>query len=433
MSYVDIPRPPHHPLLGHLPRWLGKRNAERILDTLLEYGEQCGPLARIPLGPARVLLVSDPEPIAQLLSAEEANVKGWPYRLTRVVLDNVLLLNGEAWARHRNLYRRALRGADVMRAGDAALEAFVPRTLARVKEIDLYDAVRELTADCVMQLLCSTRFPKHLDADRARVQYELAAVGIDLQCQPWAYFSPQRWTAMRRSVETMRAFFLEQVERGGEGSDVLGGFRALAASGDIEDDPRALRDGLVNLFFTAHDVLTSSAAFFLYLLAKHPAVQDEIRAALPKTDDDLDSIEPLACALRESLRLYPGYPLFSRRTRAPLRLGRFDVPAGTDVIVSPWVLHRLERHWPDARGFHPERWRARERKIGPGPRGAYMPFGGGHRSCIAFALAFPLIELIAARVLRTFRLRAPPDHEPDIVYWGSASSANGLPASIDRV
>lgn len=424
-TYASIPRPPHHPILGHFPEWLGKARAQKVLDTLLSYAEACGGLARVPLGPARMLLLSDPEPIAEVLNADEANFKGWPYRLTRVVLDNVLLLNGEEWTRNRSIYRRALRPADVTHAGDAALEPFV-RELRRETSVDLGEAVSRLAADCVTELLVSARYARELEPDRARVQYELAAVGIDLQCQPWAYFSPERWLAMRRSVDAMRAFFAARVDerlaRPEPRSDVLAGFLEVAGRGEYGSDVSSLRDGLVNFFFTAHDVLTASTSFCLWMLASHPDVQERVRRREP---------DALACAVRESLRLYPGYPLFSRRTQAPMTIAGHRVPAGTDVLVSPWVLHRLERHWPDAERFRPERWEGQTHKpVGPGPRGAYMPFGGGHRSCIAFALALPLIAQIAERVLTEVRLEAKPGHEPDIVYWGSASSANGLPVRV---
>lgn len=425
-SFASIPRPRHHAVLGHFHEWLGKDNAHKVLETLLAYAERCGGLARIPLGPARMLLLSDPEPIAALLTAGQANVKGWPYVLTRVVLDNVLLLNGEAWAESRAVYRRALRAADAARAAEAALEDFLPRLVPGAR-LELGAAVQELVADCVAELLCSTRYRRELEPHRARVQYELAAVGIDLQCQPWAYFSPERWIEMRRSVTKMRAFFSEHVDArlaagpaGREPRDVLSGFLLEADRGEYPRERDALTAGLVNFFFTAHDVLASSVSWCLWLLAEHGDVQDRVR----RREEGA-----LARAVRESLRLHPGYPLFSRRTQAPVELAGYEVPAGTDVIVSPWVMHRLERHWPGARRFDPSRWSELE-PVRPGPQGAYMPFGGGYRSCIAFALALPLLERLVERILVHARLEASAGHEPDIVYWGSTSSANGLPVTV---
>ncbi|MCB9664553.1 MAG: cytochrome P450 [Alphaproteobacteria bacterium] len=428
LGWSRVPRPPHHPVLGHFPDWMGTARARKVLDTVLGYAETCGGLARVPLGPASLLVLSDPEPIATLLQAESANVKGWPYRLTRVVLDNVLLLNGDDWARARVQYRRALRGVDAMGAVDAALEPFLGH-LRTADAVDLGPAVSQLAADAVCALLVSDRYDPALEPHRARVQHELAAVGIDLQCQPWAYLSPARWVALRRSVTAMRAWFMAHVRRRqadpGAHDDVLAGFAAAAGEGHGSAAPEALRDGLVNVFFTAHDVLTAATSWCLWLLARHPETQAAIRRGEP---------DALACAVRESLRLYPGYPLFSRRTQAPLELDGHLVPAGVDVIVSPWVVHRLARHWPDPLAFRPERWAGRtEQPVGPGPRGAYLPFGGGHRSCIAFAMALPMLTRVVERVVAEVELEAQPGHEPDVVYWGSASSANGLPVRVRTV
>ena len=423
LGFDAIPRPTRHAVFGHLHEWVGKGNAQKVLETLLDYAERCGPVARIPLGPANLVLLSDPDPIRELLAAEQANVKGWPYVLTRVVLDNVLLLNGEPWASARGAYRAALKGADAERACDAGLARHLGSLVSGAR-IDAGEWVQALVADVVCELLCGASWDRALEPHRARVQYELAAVGIDMQCQPWAYLSPARWVAMRRSVAVMRAFFLAHVEArlesGEDRDDVLGGFLRAADEGAYPREPNALRDGLVNFFFTAHDVVSASASFCLWLLATHPDAQ---RAA--RDDDDA-----LGRAVRESLRLFPGYPLFSRRTKGEVEVGGYRVPVGTDVIVSPFVLHRLERHWPDPSRFDPDRFRGALEPVRPGPRGAYMPFGGGYRSCIAFALAFPLLERIVRRVIRHAELRADARHVPDIVYWGSTSSANGLPIRV---
>ena len=425
-AFDEIPRPAHHPVLGHLPEWVGPRNATRVLHTLLDYAQECGPLARVPFGPIKLLLVSDADLAHTLLAHKDANVKGWPYILTRAVLDNVLLLNGEAWSRHRAVYRRALGAADITWA-HRPLPSFLA-ALAKERAIDLGESVQQLVADCVCELLCSTRFDRSLEPHRARVQYELAGIGIDLQCQPWSYLSVSRWVNMRRSVAAMREFFRAHVRarlrEKSEAPDVLNGFLRVAETGVFSREVGPLTDGMVNFFFTAHDVLSSSASWCLYLLARHPDVQAQIRRGEPGA---------LHRAVRESLRLHPGYPLFSRRTAEPIELGGHRIGSGVDVVVSPWVIHRLPRHWPEPERFDPERWRDVAARPTPIPSGPYLPFGGGYRSCIAFALAFPLLEALVAAIVERFELTAVPGHEPEIAYWGSTSSANGLPCTIVTV
>jgi cytochrome P450 len=83
------------------------------------------------------------------------------------------------------------------------------------------------------------------------------------------------------------------------------------------------------------------------------------------------------------------------------------------------VTHRLERHWPDAGRFDPDRWKAR-----PGPPQAtakdqYLPFGSGARACLASHLAFPLVTTIVREVVSAAALSAEGG-EPGIRYWGTA-------------
>jgi cytochrome P450 len=431
--FREVPSPYPRARLRHLRDWVGKRQASQVLTTLKRYAEARGGLVRIPLGPTTLLLVSDPDLVHKALSCEEANYKGWSYRLTRVVLDNVLLLNGEVWSRHRQLYRRALMGVDVATSADRALERLALAPDGR-QRVDAALMARTFAADVVTELLCGEPWPARLDDARDRIQYELAGVGIDLQCQPWAYLSVARWRALRGAVREVRAFFLGAVRRRlarqERGRDALQGMidaegqqpAVTAATGHSREE--YLRDGLVNIFFTAHDVLSSALGFCLYLVAQHPAVEERLSQSLDQPY--LDQV------VRESLRLFPGYPLFGRRTGAPIELGGYHIPAGIELLVLPWVVHRLECLWPNAERFDPDRWLGRAEGVPPpGPRDAYFPFGGGRRACIAAQLAYPLLKLALSRIVTDHRLRPVPDHEPLLAYWGSAFSENGLPLDIE--
>jgi cytochrome P450 len=439
--YRTMPEPAEKGLAGHLGGWLGLDNAKSVLFRLLGYAERCGPVARVTLGPVRMVSISDAAIAAQVLEDERANFKGAAYILTRAVLDNVLLLNGDAWQRHRKAYRSALRDVDVMGATNrvslSKLEQAIPGDLA------LDSFVGALVGDVVAGFVASTKLSPELEPHRRRIQYELAGLGIDLQCQPWAYLSPSRWLKLRQSVEAARAFFSASVARrlrepDPGARDVLNGFIALAREGAYSSEPRELQEGVVNFFFTAHDVLASSTSWCLHLLARHPEIQDQLAeslAGLPAGALDrrvLDENELLGRVLCEALRLFPGYALFGRTTQADMPIGGYHVPRGTMLIISPFVIHRLERHYERAHAFEPERWRGKPLVPGPTPTAQYMPFGAGARGCLASHLAFPIMKTIVAQVVRSFRLTAAPGHEPKIAYWGTSYSENGLPVKISR-
>lgn len=96
----------------------------------------------------------------------------------------------------------------------------------------------------------------------------------------------------------------------------------------------------------------------------------------------------LACTTRvvkEALRLYPPVYGIGRRTGAAGTIGGYLLPAGSLLVVSPWVTHRHPRHWPHPHRFEPDRFTP-EREAGR-HRYAYLPFGGGQRACIGSHLA----------------------------------------------
>jgi len=435
-----MPEPARNRWGGHLGDWLGLQNAKGVLFRLLRYAETCGPVARVTLGPARMVLISDAALAAEVLDDERANFKGAAYILTRAVLDNVLLLNGEAWQTHRKAYRQALRDVDVIGSANAVATRALARTSAGPLALDAF--VSQLVGNVVADFVAGVELSPDFEPHRRRIQYELAGLGIDLQCQPWAYLSPRRWLELRRSVQAARRFFRDGVERrvrhpDAAARDVLNGFIALAREGAYPRGADALQEGVVNFFFTAHDVLSSSTAWCLHLLAGHPTIQASLAASLaglPEGPLDrrlLDEQHELGRVLCEALRLFPGYALFGRTTQADMPIGGYHVPRGTMLIISPFVIHRLERHYPRATEFDPDRWLGRNLVPSATPTGGqYMPFGAGARGCLASHLAFPIMKTVVAQLIRRFEIVAAVDHEPKIAYWGTSYSENGLPVVL---
>lgn len=441
--YREMPEPPRSRLGGHTREWIGVDNTKGVLDRLHRYAEACGPLARISVGPVRMVHISDATLAAEALDDPRANHKGAAYILTRAVLDNVLLLNGAAWEHHRGLYKQALRGVEAIAVAATTTAAFAAGV--RPGSLALDQAITELVSDTVARFTIGRGYDRSLEPHRQRVQYELAGIGLDLQCRPWSYLSPARWWKLRESVAVLRRFFRAAVDDRlarpqPEASDILAGFLRLADAGDHPRDAGSLAEGVVNFFFTAHDVLASSTMWCLHLLARHPAEQSRLRAALRAvastgelTRRELDDCEPLAQIVRESLRLYPGYAMFARTTQADMTIGGYEVPRHTMLVFSPYVTHRLERHHARAHAFEPQRWRDRPTAaIAPSARAQYMPFGTGARGCLASHLAVPIVKTIVATIVREHELSAPAAVAPTISYWGTIYAEHGLPVAVAR-
>ena len=131
---------------------------------------------------------------------------------------------------------------------------------------------------------------------------------------------------------------------------------------------------------------------------------------------DLPQLPSVREALQEAMRLYPPAWIIARSVETADEIGGYEVPKGSIVFVSPWVVHRNPKVWEDPEGFDPQRFSpARAETL---PRGAYFPFGGGPRLCIGNGFAMMEAELVLATIAQKLRFElvpgAPVELEPSI-------------------
>jgi len=78
------------------------------------------------------------------------------------------------------------------------------------------------------------------------------------------------------------------------------------------------------------------------------------------------------------------------------------VPAGTDVMLSPYLIQRHPRHWERPGEFRPERFV--DASVDPRDQWIYIPFAAGPRHCVGENFAMYEMTLHVARVARRWRL-----------------------------
>jgi enediyne biosynthesis protein E7 len=183
---------------------------------------------------------------------------------------------------------------------------------------------------------------------------------------------------------------------------------------------RELRDQIVTMLMAGHETTAKALTWTNVLLHGHPAVAERLDAEIdtvlgdrvPRAGD-LPDLPFCQRVVQEALRLYPPVWLLSRRAVGDDRLGEFDVPAGTLVCVSPYVMHRDERFWAKPESFDPDRF-TEERSAGR-PDYAYVPFSGGPRHCIGRHLAMLEAQLVLATMRQRVRVALVEGHpiEPE--------------------
>lgn len=174
---------------------------------------------------------------------------------------------------------------------------------------------------------------------------------------------------------------------------------------------RELIDEIMTLVVAGHETTASGLNWTWFLLAQHPEVEAKLHAELDASPvaavrapslAELEQLPYTRQVIDEALRLYPPGWLLSRRTIEPDVLSGYEIPAGTNVLLPLYLLHRHPRYWRDPDAFIPERF-DREHEA-ERPRFAYMPFAAGPRHCIGETFALYEMLMHVQRVAREFRL-----------------------------
>jgi cytochrome P450 len=178
---------------------------------------------------------------------------------------------------------------------------------------------------------------------------------------------------------------------------------------------RQLRDEVLTLLLAGHETTANALTWTWYLLSQNPAVEARWHEELGRvlggraaTAEDVPALPYTERVLAESMRLFPPAWGLGRRALRDLTLGGFVIRKGAILALSPYIVHRDERFWPDPLRFDPDRFTAEAKAARP--RFAYFPFGAGARSCIGEPFAWMEGVLLLATIGQRWKLRLLPGH-----------------------
>jgi cytochrome P450 / NADPH-cytochrome P450 reductase len=184
-------------------------------------------------------------------------------------------------------------------------------------------------------------------------------------------------------------------------------------SGERLDDA-TIRYEILTFLIAGHAATSSLLSFALYLLLKHPAVlaraYDEVDRVLGRdprvlpTYEQVNYLSYVAQILKETLRLWPPAPAF---TRAPLHEttlgGLYPITPQDRITILTIMLHRDPSVWgDDAEQFNPDHFSPEAERARPA--NAYKPFGTGRRACIGREFAMQEATLVLGMLLQRFEL-----------------------------
>ena len=342
--------------------------------------------------------------------------------------DSVFITNGAQWERQRRIIDPAFEGGRLRHVFPAMWDAGVAavdrlRPLANGDPVEIEAETSHVAMDVIFRTLFSMPVENEIAAAaftafRAHQQAQpIVNLGAVLPLPRWLRAPHSR--ATKRTARKIRALIAQLTKtraaeiRAGTAPDDLA--TKIMTTPDPETGETFSNDEMadqIGIFFLAgHETSASALGWALYLLALYPDWQDRVASEAQNafTPDKiyfstLSRLQHSRAVFREAMRLYPPVPMYVREAAQPEVLRERTVPPGSQVILSPWHLHRHERLWDNPDGFDPDRFTTPNGKSCL--RSAYIPFSAGPRVCPGSAFAMAEGVLLLSMLVRAYRFDA---------------------------
>lgn len=401
-----------------------KRFNEDARGLLLENYERFGPVFTVRMLQRRLIFMVGPEANHYMTVSNASNFtmrESLMREIAELGGDGLFSVDGEYHRRMRRTVLPALQADSVASYSNIIVEeaesAFA--RLPRGEAVDMHSWAREL----VLRIIMRSLFGFDPDSERVRASRviemfnELHRMSAILMVMPGRFSPKGRYKQLVGKLEQMiYSEIAERRARGGGGSDIMSLLMNMQdEEGDLLSDQQ-IRDQAITLLLASGATTGSVLSFFLYELARHPGVVERILAEQRKhTEGGRPSVTQLKngelveleMALDEALRMYPSVWIGPRRARSSFEFAGVTVPENAYVNYCPLVSHYLPEIFPEPERYRPERF-APEAKTAL-PKGAYVPFGGGSRTCIGMRLALMELRTITSLAVKRFELEVPRD------------------------
>jgi cytochrome P450 len=406
-----------------------------------------GGIVRFSVPGRTIYLVSEPLAARHMLVANVANyTKGLGQREAgQLIGDGLLTADGVAASRQRRgleaLFSPARTG-DLARSIARAVERLGARWARRAGEgtpTELIRDAKEVALHIVDDFLLAGGVAPRVAVTVSRLEEferlvtaEVLGVGPSLPGVPFG-----RRARLRRVVADLHRIVDDVIDHcRAASSDNL--VTCMLRHGPPEPDAAALRSQVATFLLAGYETTAAVLAWIWCLLDRFPdkaaTLRGELRAELGGRAPgvaDLHRLSYTRAIVLESLRLFPPVWILPRIALRADTVCGFAVPPGTEVLISPYLIHRRADFWSDPERFSPERFL--EGRPEPQTSYAYLPFGAGPRACIASHTATVGATLALASLAQRFRLTRDTRARPVPQAHVSLFPAARLPMRVHAV
>lgn len=395
----DLPRVRPFRFIGNV-----RRGGRGDFNPWLELGERYPHGFESRIFGKRCIVVTEPDIVETVIVKNHKHfhrINNSP--LKYIVGDSVLTLSGEAHLRQRRLIQPAFH-KDRIDAYGATMVSMGERLMERWKDgenLDLHAEMMEVTAAVITKTMFSTELEEDARVVAESIdtlvtfgrRYAIPRLARVLNALPLK--STRKMQAALAQLDAIVHRFIEEHRSADEDmGDLLSMLMAVRYDDGSAMTDQQLRDESMTLFLAGHETTATALSWAFYLLTQHPEIaaklREEVDAVLESgrapTVADLPRLDYTYRVLTESMRIYPPVPMFGRQAVDTVEIEGLTIDPGTIMLISPLLVHRDARWFPEPEQFDPDRWLPECAEALP--KWAYFPFGGGPRRCIGERFAW---------------------------------------------
>lgn len=171
----------------------------------------------------------------------------------------------------------------------------------------------------------------------------------------------------------------------------------------------AISIALKTIIAAGHETTATTLTWLLFELGRNPKIEQQLKHELKSlsinklknTHDLLNQTTYSQQVINETLRLYPPIWLMGRMANEAVKIGNKLFHKKDNVLISPFIIHRLPEYWEHPTQFNPDRFHNKSLDF---MQSAYFPFGLGPRQCIGGHLAIVEMLIILTNLYQGFDL-----------------------------
>lgn len=402
------------------------------LDTLLQVRDEYGDIVSMTRRNGRLAyFINDPDEVRRILVRRHGRyVKGPGFERVKMLLGNGLIVSdGDVWRRSRTMIQPAFSRQKVHRLLKVMVQCCDNRAVQWAAAAEKGEPVNITTetSDFALELILISIFGDDYES-------KLLSEGEN----PFAFLASDstRDLSVVMKARNLRRLLTDIIGSrrnagNAETHDFLSMYMHAADKQGVGFTDDELLDELITLIVAGFETSANTLNWVWYLLAGHPDVEEKLieesRRLIPGVSavsaDALAEMTYTQQVLEETLRLYPPVWLFTRRSREDDELDEFDVPRDTDIYLSPFILHRTAKYWPDPDRFDPDRFA--EGSCGKNER-PYFPFSLGPRRCLGEYFSFLEMKVHLGLLLPRFRMMRLGNEDPGLELAVNLRSASDI-------